>query len=179
MITDRGGEIKEMSISLNNHEQRITALENKLNDQGSGGIKYTHLGGRYTVSIGTSLYLDQPANNFDMLFVNYRYSYFSTHPNGKKTVSFGQFVTTSVASQFILGDSVCGYLFEYTGDFTAMVTREMFETGNNGLAQVINVWGLKLYYNFSYNIYNVKVVRIVKKLINFFKYHLLSSNFYF
>lgn len=128
----------KMSISLNNHESRIKALENKANN---GSVRVTKLA-------SGSGGLSEPITNFDIVQIR---------TSERAADGWGNSFCCIVVASYSIGDAInmgngivgegnSGAQIKFTSSTSIGVIQSTYGTSING------VWGLKLYYNFSYNI---------------------------
>ena len=143
-----------MSISLNNHEDRIRALENS----SSGNDDW--LTNQKSITKNTVIYLNNPANNYSFLWMNIVFIF---KQNGVRAQRIYQCMIKPSPTHFHIGYLDLGFEVELTGDYTAMVVKDVYNTVVNSdftNIQLATLSGLKLYYNFSYNIRRILVTHL-------------------
>ena len=153
-----------MAISLSNHEDRIKKLED--NSSSGNVISLYKVSGE---SQHKQITLSQPYTNFNMLIIGfhedtgvYQGPYLS-HTTMTICVNDIQLNQMYACGNPITGDSNSGNAFIFTS--TTNITEKHWSIARCGL---VSVYGLKLYYSFSYNIiYRIllrKISSLVKKL---------------
>ena len=142
-----------MAISLSNHEDRIKALENK----SSSWVIIAE----YNDVTGDTIHLRQSYYNFNLIIIEWYYYGFMQH--------LTNIFDFSVGYLFNLYDPIdSSTIFKIETVSTTTWKLHMSGTG----MRFNRIRGLKLYYNFSYNIYrlaNSISFHFFKCLINSFK----------
>ena len=147
-----------MAISIKNHEDRITALEKKCSNAVIENIYNS------TDIVRGSFTLNKSMTLFDLLIFNmnvgdiyYEGCYVDTVDNIR-----------SLKRQFYVSGTVSGCTMEYLSDTSIKVN-------SNDCSASFMVIGLKLYYNFSYNITR-EFYKVKFKLKHYLCSHLQNSS---
>ena len=161
-----------MSISLNDHENRIKALEEKLSDEGSQtGSAFKLLASQVPISQNGSIEFAEPmSKSYNALYV---WSALTYYPNNQRTTLYvGNLLLadTYYGHGSWIGDTSMGYLCNIRGERNGIDIQQVIRNGGNMTA--ISVYALKLYYNFSYNIYKTlnSLVNIFQNVFKFKRY---------
>ena len=127
-----------MEISLSNHEDRIKKLENNT----SSGFTLKQL---FSGSNSSEVTLNDNINNFDAIYILSNQNIGTIHEDINiifkpeyNTTRHGNHVSSVAAFSYVASNN------------TIRIT---YNWGNT--TSIIKVYGLKLYYNFSYNIYRL------------------------
>lgn len=141
-----------MSISLKNLEDRVKALEGKINS-GTSNLRITEL---FRGSTTTTANLSQNVSNFDAIFF---YTAEDYHVHGDQEIVFAR----------DYGKSFNGKHVNAVGAFSYVVSGTSINITYNwrNTTQIKFVYGLKLYYNFStliHFIFNLLTKKEVKLL---------------
>ena len=132
-----------MSISLNNHESRITALENKLNNGGSGGVVATRINRDRNIPLKKDLVINltETLTNYDFYSLEVLYY----HPEAKRyfnaNVIFGP--TSGYMSYETFLDM---FVFDFPVSVTEFTISYVSNKYNNSgyTMSLLAVYGLKL-----------------------------------
>ena len=133
-----------MAISLNNHESRIKDLENKT---ASGNLTVTKVS--FSRS-GDVFKISQPITNFSFIQVHT----WNTNDSGNRCINLWCVKSLVLNTVYIAGTPTGGDANDHCIlKFTDWSTIQMlYQAWYDGIKEI---WGLKLYYNFSYNIYRL------------------------
>lgn len=135
-----------MAISLNNHETRIKALE----DAGGSGVLtkvYENTSGSKSLTYNLSSY--------DIVFVKFGSN------NGGGTV-----ITAVLCPSLTTSTTYAVHApSEYHARLTLTSTKQTVSyVGGNDVCRITGIYGLKLYYSFSYNIIYKILLRKISRL---------------
>ena len=135
---------RTMAISLNNHESRIKDLENKT---ASGNLTVTKVSSSRS---GDVFKISQPITNFSFIQVHT----WNTNDSGNRCINLWCVKSLVLNTVYIAGTPTGGDANDYCIlKFTDWSTIQMlYQAWYDGIKEI---WGLKLYYNFSYNIYRL------------------------
>lgn len=134
-----------MSISLNNHEQRIKVLEN--------GDKYTMSSQLLNTTKSGNLTTLYNISNYDFLIF---WIIESNVCYGVYWIPYLEFKTSGVS--FEIGGLSNSVEFKYVNDTTVYKQP-------HSVSWLIKLWGLKIYYIFRYNIY--KILKLISPILKF------------
>ena len=142
-----------MSISLNNHEQRIKALENK---SSSSNFQLTELWSGSIIDLNINMTLTQSDSKFDLIGV-------------LMTSGIGRCLTTILPLKYIIA---------YNGLIIRGRRRTVFidrksdtlyrlsdGEGDVSGERVTKIYGLKIYYIFRYNI--CEILKLISPILKF------------
>lgn len=123
-----------MSISIKNLEDRVKALEEKINS-GVGKLQITEL---FRGSTNSSAKLSQSATNFDAIFI---YTQITNNAHGDQNIVFSRDYNKNFVGKHVNALAAFNYIVR---DDRVDIT---YNWNNTTLIKF--VYGLKLYYNFS------------------------------
>ena len=135
-----------MSISLNNHEQRIRALET--------GEKYTMSPQLLNTTKNGNLTTLQNMSNYDFLIF---WLIIGDICYGVYWIPYLEFKTSGM--NFEIGGTSYAIEFKYVNDTT------IWKEPISDITWLIKLWGLKIYYIFRYNIY--KILKLISPILKF------------